>query len=147
MDSKQFKKYFNIIAKDKGFEDAFGGWIKDGKECILVLVLQKSKFGDYFQLNIKIFIQGMFGKTYIKNKDLVQQEVGNVFTGEPLEYKSLFDFDKNMDDATRKQSLEDLFNTFLLPFAEKALTKAGVKELYKNNQLFLLPAVKKELGE
>ena len=33
----------------------------------------KSNFGDYYELNIKIFIQGMFGNMCTRSKDLVKK--------------------------------------------------------------------------
>lgn len=65
MDSKEFKSIFDEVAKRSSFEKAFGGWFRESSECIAVLDLQKSNFGDYYELNIKIFIQGVFGNTYV----------------------------------------------------------------------------------
>ena len=64
MESKEFKNVFEKVAKANNFEKAFGGWFKESTECIVILCLQKSNFGDYYELNIKIFIQGMFGNKY-----------------------------------------------------------------------------------
>ena len=68
MDSKEFKKIFGEVAKSYGFERAFGGWFKDSAESIVVLDLQKSNFGDYYEMNVKIYVQGMFGNSYSKSK-------------------------------------------------------------------------------
>jgi hypothetical protein len=146
MDSKEFKNIFNEISVKYGFEKAFGGWFKESPECIIALDLQKSKYSDYYQLIIKIFIHGLFGKTYSKSKDLVKKDVGNIFTGEPKEYKDIFDFDNYMDENKRKEKLIILFEKFLVPITNSALTKDGIKKLYDKEELFLLPAVKKELG-
>ena len=51
MESKEFKKVFEKVAKANNFEKAFGGWFKESTECIVVLCLQKSNFGDYYELN------------------------------------------------------------------------------------------------
>jgi len=48
MENKEFKKLFDIIARNHGFESAFGGWFKESNECIVVLDLQKSNFGNYY---------------------------------------------------------------------------------------------------
>lgn len=79
MDSKEFKKLFGEVAKSNGFERAFGGWFKDSVESIVVLDLQKSNFGDYYEMNIKIYVQGIFGNSYSKNKDLVKKDTGDIF--------------------------------------------------------------------
>ncbi len=146
MDSMEFKIFFDTTAKSKGFEKAYGGWFKESSECIVILYLQKSNFGDYYELNIKVFIQGMFGKKYTKNKDLVKKEIGNIFTRQPNQFRDVFDFDIAIEDSIRKQRLEILFNEFIVPYTDKTLTKNGIKECAKRGELSLLPAVKLELG-
>lgn len=145
MDSKEFKKAFADAAKSNGFESAFGGWFKESTESIVVLDLQKSNFGDYYEMNIKIYIQGIFGNSYTRNKDLVKKDTGDVFRRQPPEYKSVFDFDEPMDDVGRKESLGKLFSEFIVPFTDKALSKSGIKDLAEKREITLLPAVKEEL--
>jgi Domain of unknown function (DUF4304) len=101
MDSKEFKKLFDQVAKANDFKKAFGGWYKETSECIAVLELQKSNFGNYYQLNIKIFIQGIFERTYSPNKDLIKSSMGHVNSNsnEIIEYINVFDFDEAMDDT------------------------------------------------
>lgn len=112
MDSKEFKSIFDNIAKANKFAKAFGGWFKESNECIAVLELQKSSFGDYYMLNIKIFIQGSFGTTYFPNKDLIKSPMGDVTN--QINDNDIFDFDKPMDDEKRKEQLEKLFGEFKL---------------------------------
>lgn len=145
MDSKEFKNIFDQTAQRNGFEKAFGGWFNESPECIVVLDLQKSNYGDYYELNIKIFVQGMFGNNYTKSKDLVKKHTGDIFTRQPNNYKDVLDFDTSMDDVKRKERLESLFSEFIIPFTNKALTRAGIKELAEQEKIFLLPAVKEEL--
>lgn len=147
MDSKEFKKIFAEIAKSKRFESAFGGWFKDSTESIVVLDLQKSNFGGYYELNIKIYIHGMFGNSYFRNKDLVKKDIGDVFRRQPPEYNWVFNFDKPMEDENRKRTLEKLFSDFIVPFTDKALSKSGIRELAAKGEIFLLPAVKVVLEE
>jgi hypothetical protein len=146
MDSKEFKKIFDRTAIANGFEKAFGGWLKESSECIIVLYLQKSNFGDYYGLNIKIFVKGMFGNSYVKSKDLVKKHTGDIFTRQPNKYKDVLDFDTPMDDVKRKERVENLFSEFILPLTDKALSKLGLKELAEQEKLFLMPAVKEELA-
>lgn len=146
MNSKEFKKLFGEIAKSSGFESAFGGWFRNSPECIVVIDLQKSNFGDYYEMNIKIYIQGMFGNLYSRSKDLVKKDTGDVFTRQPSEYKSVFDFDEPRDDERRKADLAKLFSDFIVPFTDKALSKLGIKELAEKGEITLLPAVKEELA-
>jgi hypothetical protein len=146
MDSKEFKKVFGDVAKSNGFESAFGGWFKESTESIVVLDLQKSNFGDYYEMNIKIYVQGIFGNSYTRNKDLVKKDTGDVFMRQPPEYKSVFDFDEPMDEERRKESLGKLFSEFIVPFTDKALSKSGIKDLAEKGEITLLPAVKEELA-
>jgi hypothetical protein len=145
MNSKEFKIAFGEVAKVYDFKKAFGGWYKESSECIAILELQKSNFGDYYLLNIKIFIQGTFGKHYSPTKDLIKSSMGDVNSNETKEYKSVLDFDEPMDDDTRKERLKELFEKHIVPFTDKTLSKSGIKELADKGEIFLLPAVKEEL--
>lgn len=147
MDSRDFKKLFNAYAINNGFESAHGGWIKESDECILVLELQKSSFGDYFELNIKIYIQGIFGYYYVMNKDLIKKYTGDVFTRPPLEFKQLFDFDIKISEVERIKKTVELFDEFINPLTEKALSREGIIVLGKKDMLTFLPAVENELND
>lgn len=146
MDSKEFKTVFGEVAKAHDFKKAFSGWYKESPECIAVLELQKSNFGDYYQLNIKIFIQGVFDRTYLPSKDLIKSSMGHVNFSETKEYKNIFDFDEPMDDSIRKERLEELFQNHIVPFTDKTLSKLGIRELAEKGEIFLLSAIKEELG-
>jgi len=81
---------------------------------------------------------------FSKDKDLIKHS-GAIFRRQPTEYGETFDLESLMDDAERKQKLEELFTSFLVPFSTKALSRAGIQELAQNDEIYLLPAVKKEL--
>ena len=106
MDGKEFKKLFNGIASVHGFKSAFGGWFKESDECLLILELMKSNFGGYYKLNIKVFIQGMFGRNYIISKDLVRNSIGNADREEPKEYASIFDLEVPITDDMRSKGTQ-----------------------------------------
>lgn len=144
MDSKEFKKLFGEVAKSNGFESAFGGWFKDSAESIVVLELQKSSFANSNYLNVKVFIQGAFDRTYTPNKDLIKSSMGHITN--QIRDKEILDFDEPMDDEKRKEKLEQLFSKFIVPFSDKALSKSGIRELAEKGEITLLPAVKEELA-
>jgi hypothetical protein len=144
MDSKEFKMLFNEVAEINGFGKEFGGWIKESTECISVLDLQKSKLGDYYQLMIKVYIHGLWGTTYTKDKRLLK-DIGDIFRSTPLEYNSIFKLDISMSREDRKKGLEKLFSVFLVPFVNEALSKDGIKRLEQNGTINLLPAVENEI--
>ena len=146
MNSKEFKNTFNAVARENGFEKAYSGWFKESQECILVLDLQKSNFGDYYEMNVKIFVQGVFGNHYVKSKDLVKRDIGNIFTRQPKEFRDVLVFDDiQMTDEERVSKTKELFAKFIVPFADKAMSISGIEELEAQGTIFILPAVKEEL--
>ena len=144
MNSKKFKEIFDKVAKANEFSKAFGGWIKESPECIVVLELQKSNFGDYYILNIKVFIRGVFGREYILNKDLVKSSMGHITN--QIREKDFLNFDTSMDEVKRYEKLEEFFIDVITPFTNRVLSKAGIKELAEHDKIFLLPTIIKELG-
>lgn len=144
MDSKEFKKIFGEVAKSNSFESVFGGWFKGSAESIVVLELQKSSFANSNYLNVKIFIQGAFDRTYTPSKDLIISSMGHITN--QIRDKEILDFDKPMNDEKRKEKLEQLFSEFIVPFSDKALSKSGIRELADKDEITLLPAVQAELG-
>lgn len=145
MDHKEFKKEFNNLIQSIGFKSVFSGWIKESEESIVVLDFQKSNHANQLQLNIKIFVHGIFEKKLVKNKNLVKNDLGDIFRREPIEYSDLFDFSKAMEDSTRMDKLKLFFDKFLIPFTENALIKSGILTLSERGDVFLLPAIKKEI--
>ena len=145
MKTKEFKKLFNETAKSYGFESAFGGWFKESDECIAALYLQKSNYGNYYELNIKIFIQGVFGEHYKKSKEL-KNAVSDILGRQPEEYRDIFDLELSTENAIRKTKLDQLFNDFIVPFVNTMLTQEGIKKRALADKDFLPPAVNKELG-
>ncbi len=146
MNSKEFKKIFGEIARQQGFQASPGGWLKESTESIIFLDLQKSNFGNYFELNIKIFIQGMFEQHYKKGKEL-QRDTGDIFRRQPVESRDIFDLDSGMDEALRKSKIKSLFEEFLVPYSNNALSIKGIKEMAIREEFFLLPNVAKELAK
>lgn len=146
MDSKELKKTFGIIAKSHGFSCAFGGCYKQSSESIVTLSFQKSNFGNYAYLNIKIYIQNVFNMEYVPNKDLMKKDVGHIFLRPPSRYDIAFDFDEKVSDEKRLQILTELFDNFLIPFTNKALSISGIKELADKREIDLLPAIQEELN-
>jgi hypothetical protein len=136
---------FDDVAQKNKFTKSFGGWFCQTDECIIVLDMQKSNFSNQFLLNIKIYIQGIFGNTYTPDKNLVKKDIGDVFRRQPNEFNDVFDFENALTDSKRKERMEELFNSFIVPFLNKALFKKGILELYKNGDVFLLPAIEKYL--
>lgn len=146
MENKIFRKTLNTIAKNNGFESVYNGWFRESQECIVSLYLQKSGYSNLYYLNIRIFVQGFYDKTYIKSKDLDYKEGGGIFRRQPIEYDNAFDLENLCSDEKRIEDLQRLFKEFLVPYTDKALSKNGILELYKRQEIFLLPTEKAILG-
>ena len=144
METKDFRKLFKDLAKKNGFESAFSGWFKQSEECIFTMELIRSNFGRYYMVDLKIYVQGTFGNHYVKDKSLLRN-VGDFFSRTPKQFEAALDLEQQMEDVERTQKLESLFQDFVVPFSEKALTMHGIEKLVKNEELYLLPAVKEEL--
>jgi hypothetical protein len=145
MDAKEFKELFSDVAIVNGFASAHGGWFRESTESIVVLDLQKSNFGNYFELNIKIFVQGLFGNRYTRTKKLVKRSTGDIFLRPPDLYKVALDLDVVKSRDERKAALEVLFREFLAPTTTDALSRAGIASLGARGLVHLLPAVRREL--
>lgn len=146
METKDFKKIFGDVAVANGFERAYEGWFKVFPEIIQVLELQKSNYGHYCYLNIKLFIQGVFGKEYVKCKQLVKNLNGNIFLRQPDKYSNLFDLDVELNEDERKQGIEKLFSEYINPLTISTTNKADLINLYNKGGIEIWPGVKKELN-
>jgi hypothetical protein len=144
MDKAEFIKLFCEIGLLRGFTKDFGCLLKESNQCIVILELQKSKYGNYYELNIKIFINGVFNKKYKKNKEL-KKDIGDVFSRPASTYRDVLDLDTPIDVEIRTGKLNSLFDDFIVPFTDKALTINGIKQLSENQQIILFSAVSKEL--
>lgn len=135
---------FGEIACTSGFESAFGGWFMESHECIAVLDLQKSHYGNHYELNIKIYVKGAFGFAYVKSKEL-KNDTGDVFRAQPKEYDAALNLEIPMPDEVRKEQVESMFREFVVPYTEMALKRTGIRQLVEEKKAFLLEAVQKEL--
>jgi hypothetical protein len=145
MKPDEFKRLFGDVAVRFGLERAFGGWFVESSETIIVLELQKSNYSHAYYLNIKIYVQGLFGNQYRREKRLVKTDVGDVFTRTPAEYDEIFNLDSTIDVSDRIKLLYRLFSEYIQPIITLASTKSGILELDKKGQLHLLPAVMEAL--
>jgi len=83
MENKEFRKIINDLAQKNGFQTVHRTWLKESDECIIVLYLQKSNFGNYYYLNINIYIQDAYDKHYSANENLVKKYFANLSRGQP----------------------------------------------------------------
>ena len=142
---KDLKYFFTEATKCMGFESKFGCLVKTTNEVIIVLSFQKSYYSSQVYLNIKLFIQGIFGKNYQISRDMVNNDVGDVFRRAPKDYDEIFDLSSNLPDKARIELLKTFVNDFLSRFVQQASTVKGITLLAEQGDVFLLPAVKEAL--
>jgi hypothetical protein len=135
MDNKQFKKMFGKTAEKYGFTPLHTMWFKESDECIAVLELQKSNFGNYYQLNIKAFVHGIFRERYEKTKEL-KKNGSCIHAGHPDIYDKFLDLDVQMEDKERGEGVESLFHDSLQERTNKLLSKTGIKKLFEGKEWF-----------
>ncbi len=145
MDKREFKSIFSDTAKSNGFLYAHQGWFKESEECIITLMLQKSQYRNYYQLNINCYIKGIFGIDDSINARLFKNATGHFSSNETREYKKYFDLDSLISENSLKFGLDQLFKHHVVPFTDKALTINGIKELKKDGSIFLLPNIEEAM--
>ena len=145
MNLKVLKRTFAEITKSIGLETKFGGFVKETEEVIIVLSFQKSNYSSQVYLNIKLYIQGVFGKNYQLSREMVVNDVGDVFRRAPKDYDQIFDLGSDLPDNERIEYLKKFIDEFLSGFIQQTSTVKGIMSLAEKGELFLFPAVKSEL--
>ena len=145
MNLKVLKRSFAEITKSIGLETKFGGFVKETEEVIIVLSFQKSNYSSQVYLNIKLYIQGVFGKNYQLSREMVVNDVGDVFRRAPKDYDQIFDLGSDLPDDERIEYLKKFIDEFLSGFIQQASTVKGIMLLAEQGELYLLPAVKSAL--
>lgn len=145
MNLKVLKRTFAEITKSIGLETKFGGFVKETEEVVIVLSFQKSNYSSQVYLNIKLYIQGVFGKNYQLSREMVVNDVGDVFRRAPKDYDQIFDLGSDLPDNERIEYLKKFIDEFLSGFIQQTSTVKGIMLLAEQGELFLFPAVKSEL--
>ena len=145
MNLKVLKRTFAEITKSIELETKFGGFVKETEEVIIVLLFQKSNYSSQVYLNIKLYIQGVFGKNYQLSREMVVNDVGDVFRRAPKDYDQIFDLGSDLPDNERIEYLKKFIDEFLSGFIQQTSTVKGIMSLAEKGELFLFPAVKSEL--
>ena len=145
MNLNVLKRTFAEITKSIGLETKFGGFVKETEEVIIVLSFQKSNYSSQVYLNIKLYIQGVFGKNYQLSREVVVNDVGDVFRRAPKDYDQIFDLGSDLPDNERIEYLKKFIDEFLSGFIQQTSTVKGIMLLAEQGELFLFPAVKSEL--
>ena len=143
---KEFKTMFGKIAKSNGFKFLYGGWYKESEDSMAIIYLLRSYYSKFYYFRFKINMRGVFGRHSISKVD-VQSDVANIRVSIPDEYRDVFDLETNLDENTRKAMLEKLFETYVVPLTDKALSLEGIEELVNKGQLWADTVIKEELDK
>jgi len=144
-DIEAFKQLFSEAAIAGGFTHIYGGWFRESPECMVVLDLQRSAFGQYFDVNIKVFVRGLFGESHARTKEMAKTLTGDVFVRPPERFRLALDLDEPMPWNERVQRVGGMFSEFINPLTSDALTRSGLVSLAARGLVHLLPAVREQL--
>lgn len=145
MKAKEFKDIFGDAAKSHGFNVAPGGWYRELPIALLVLELQKSNLGNYFELNIKLFLGRGAPSDPSEFKKLVKNMSGDIFRRQPEEFRDAFDLDTPIDSKDRRVRLEQIFSELIDRIVSAAASSAGILRLRDEGGLYVLPMVEARL--
>lgn len=147
MTEKHLVEMFDRHARASGFESRRGYWLLKSDECFVTLDLQQSRFGPYFEMNLKVFVQGLFGQRHLDSPKLAKN-TGDIFRRHPPAFADVFNLENKFSDEVRDARMHELFRDVIGPMSHRLLSRVGIGQLAKEkpDEIFLLPAVKKELG-
>jgi hypothetical protein len=109
--------------------------------------LQKSNFGNYFELNLKLFLGKGLPGTAAESKKLVKSLSGDIFRRQPEEYREVFDLDAAVTLADRRDRLDKMFTELVDRIASAAASPFGLLRLRDQGVVYLLPMAEARLKE
>jgi hypothetical protein len=145
MEASEFKVLLGDVAKAHGFTAAHGGWYRETPAALFVLNLQKSNFGNYFELNLKLFLGHELPSSSAEFKKLVKSLSGDIFRRQPEEYREAFDLDAVVSAAGRKDLLDRMFTELVDRMVSASASPAGILRLRDEGVVYLLPTAEARL--
>lgn len=145
MNTREFKALFGDVAKAHGFAAAHGGWYQRLPAIVLILDLQRSNFGKYFELNLKFFVDGVSSQEAQVSKQRIKRESGDVFVRPPKGYRQAFDLESALTPTERKAAVESMFSNYIAKIAAECISPVGLLRLRDAGVVFLLPGVEAKL--
>lgn len=146
MGVNRFRNIFGSMAVKNGWLAVKGGWvhgIKETDECIVSIDLQKSSYGKQFYVNIKIYVQGAFGRRFDGDLNL-QNSIPTAFRRLPGDFDDIFDLTSVLNDNERLARMSSVFR-FLEDFAREATSLRGLLKLAENGKILLIVGVPEEI--
>ncbi len=145
MKAGEFKVLLGDVAKAHGFTSAHGGWYREAPAALLVLNLQKSNFGNYFELNLKLFLGAGLPSSSAELKKLVKNLSGDIFRRQPEEYRNAFDLDAALTDSDRRSLIDRMFGELVDRIVSASTDPAGILRLRDEGVIYLLPMAEARL--
>lgn len=145
MDYVSLKSMVGEIAKDHGFRSAGGGWFMINDFVLIALNLQKSNYGRYADINLKIFLDMDVPRSGVELKPLITRLSGDIFRRQPRECNEALDLDSALDASARRTAIERFFAEIVDRVAVESSSASGLFSLRDEGVLYLLPAVEDRL--
>lgn len=145
MEYRDFKILLGTVAKAHGFSSYGGGWITKNNFVLFALHLQKSDFGRYSDLNMKLYIHPSAEISGEEMTKYVKNGSGDIFRRQPNEYRDVFDLDSNLDTPKRRSEIERMFTEIIDRINLSSSTPSGILRLRDEGMLHLLPKVEARL--
>ena len=141
MKPPEFKRLFADVAKAHGFSAAQGGWYRELSVGLFILNLQKSNFGAYFELNLKLFLGRHAPSNSADFKRFVRTLAGDIFRRHPEEFRSAFDLSSCLLTAQRQEAISRMFCEFIDRIVLSCNNPTGILRLRDEGIFYLLPGV------
>jgi hypothetical protein len=145
MEASEFKVLFGDVARAHGFTAAHGGWYRKTPTALFVLNLQKSNFGNYYELNLKLFLGEGLPTSATVSKKLVKSLSGDIFRRQPKECREVFDLDATITADDRRERLDRMFTELVDRIATAAASPLGLLRLRDEGVVYLLPMAEARL--
>jgi hypothetical protein len=139
MDAAELKSILGGVASNHGFVAAHGGWYRNTRSATMVLSLQRSNFGSYFDLNIKLFIEVWTDKSLSTIRDKIKKGSGDVFIRQPKYCSSAFDLESSLDANKRIELLNKMFEDTIERIAIASEIPDEMFKLRDEGVIHLLP--------
>ena len=145
MESRAFKALIGEIAGAHGFKSAHGAWYQELPIALFTLNLQKSNFGNYFDLNLKLFLRRTIPRGPGEMKRLLKGLTGDIFRSQPPECRRAFDLDEPLGVEERREIIDQMFKDLVDRIARASVAADGILDLRDQGILFLLPGIEARL--
>lgn len=145
MDNKVFKRFFGEIAESHGFKSLRRGWFQEVSAALIILELQKSNYGNYYEMNLSLYLELPAVGSLAELASFVARNPPDVFRRQPTESSAAFDLDAGIDPLERERQLRQVFTDTVDEIVRGMSSPAGILNLRDAKLIFLRPDVEARL--